>query len=224
MTSKPMNPIYLSTGLTAIATFLMGFIDAYTFSQHNGSFASAQTGNLVTLSAKLFSGDFKEAMSHVWVFAGFAIGAFIGEAVIERSKHKGLKKYMYYLLIQAILLFILAVFQGVFNGSVMLLILGLLAGYELTVLRKFRHTTINNGIMTGNTKNLMNNLYQALFNKDRDAKNDCYHLASIIIIFMLGAGAGTLIIQYNETLNLWVAFSIVLISFAWTTVSLKAKK
>lgn len=215
MSTKHAPTVHISTGLTAIATFLMGFIDAYTFSQQGGSFASAQTGNLVGLSAKLFSGHFTEAMSHIWVFAGFVIGAFIGEAVIEHSPQKGIRKYRYYLLVQAVLLFTLAVFQTKLNGSVMLLILGLLAGYDLTTFRKFRHTTINNGIMTGNAKNLANNLYQALFNKDRDAKEDFYHLAAIIVLFMLGAGAGTLIIQYHAVLNLWAAFVIALLSFIW---------
>ncbi|GKV69225.1 membrane protein [Sporosarcina sp. NCCP-2716] len=217
MTPKQDTPYVLGTGLTVLSTFLMGFIDAYTFLQQGGSFASAQTGNLVSLSAKLFSGNFKEAMGHVWVFAGFAIGAFAGEAVIERTEDKGIKRYRYYLLIQAIVLFLLAIFQNQLTGNLMLLTLGALAGYELTTFRKFRGTSVNNGIMTGNTKNLMNHLYQFVFNGDKKAQAHAADLLSTVVIFILGAGAGTLIIQLNASYNLWTAFAIALAAFAWAT-------
>lgn len=217
MTRKIEETLYISTGLTVIASFLMGFIDAYTFLQQGEAFASAQTGNLVSLSVKLFSGQWKEAMSHVWVFGGFAIGAFAGEAIIERSQHKGIKKYRYFLLTRTILLFALALFQEQLMGAIMLFALGMLAGHELTIFRKFRSTSVNNGIMTGNTKNLMNHLYQLVFNGDSKAKSHFTDLAATVLIFILGAGVGTLITQLNTSYNLWIAFIIALLTFVWTT-------
>lgn len=216
MTTKNNESLYMITILTIMASFLMGFIDAYTFLQEDEVFASAQTGNLVSLSAKLFSGEWKETMSHVWAFCGFAIGSFIGEAVMDHYKDKGIKRYSYYLLIQTTLLFALALFQQQLTGAVMLLSLGMLAGYELTVFRKFRNTSVNNGIMTGNTRNLMGYLYQIIFNKDSKAKAHFNNLAATVIVFMLGAGAGALTIQLNASYNLWIAFVISLIAFLWT--------
>src|SRR5699024_4587911 len=140
--------------LTIFSTFLMGWIDAYTFLEQSGSFASAQTGNLVTFSVKIFSGDFADSISHIAVFGGFALGAFLGEALIKRFKRQKLYKTRLILFLQTILLGFLALFQADLNGTFMLVSLGLLAGYELTVFRKFKETTVNNGIMTGNTKNL----------------------------------------------------------------------
>ena len=216
MTTKKNESLYVITVLTIFASFLMGFIDAYTFLQEDEVFASAQTGNLVSLSAKLFSGEWKETMNHVWSFCGFAIGAFIGEAVIDKYQDKGIKRYSYYLLIQTTLLFTLALLQQQITGAIMLFSLGTLAGYELTIFRKFRNTSVNNGIMTGNTKNLMGYLYQIIFNKDSKAKAHFTNLAATLIIFMLGAGVGALTIQFNASYNLWVAFILSLLTFLWT--------
>jgi uncharacterized membrane protein YoaK (UPF0700 family) len=207
----------ISTELTVIASFLMGFIDAYTFLQHNETFASAQTGNLVSLSVKLFTGQWMEALSHAWVFGGFVLGAFAGEALMERYQGISVKRYRYYLLIQTILIFILALFQQEITGAIVLFSLGTLAGYELTIFRKFRETTVNNGIMTGNVKNLMRHLYLILFRKDSKAKSHFLDLVATVLIFLLGAGAGALVIQYNPNFVLWAAFIISLLTFAWST-------
>lgn len=216
MTKKTEKTLYTSTSLTVIASFLMGFIDAYTFLQQEETFASAQTGNLVVLSVKLFSGEWEEAMNHVWAFGGFAIGAFAGEAVIERSKDQGIKKYRYYLLARTILLFVLALFQEQLAGAIMLFALGIIAGYELTAFRQFRGTSVNNGIMTGNTRNLMNNLYRMVFMRDSKTKSQFTDLAATILIFMFGAGIGALIIQFNASYILWVAFIIAISTFSCT--------
>ncbi|MBY7142636.1 DUF1275 domain-containing protein [Virgibacillus sp. NKC19-3] len=204
------------TVLTAFSTFLMGFIDAYTFITQNGLFASAQTGNMVVLAAKLFEGNPWEAFTHTASFIGFALGAFLGQGIMEFFKDHNWKKYRIYLLIQAVFLFIIACIQQSVGSSMIGLLLGLLAGYELTMFRKIKSTNINNGIMTGNTKNLMNNLYLAIFNKDEEALRTFFTLLLGVGIFMLGVGSGTVIVLYfGVTLNLWLAFLITGLFYIW---------
>lgn len=216
MSQQKLTKTFTANFLTMLSAFLMGFIDAYTYLEQNGSFASAQTGNLVTLSVKLFTGEFREALSHTVVFFGFALGAFTGEALIEKIKKKQLQTKTIILLVQAILLGILAAFQTNLADSIMIFSLGLLAGYELTVFRKFRQTTVNNGIMTGNTKNMMNHLYHVFFNKNKEARRDFINLFTIIVVFLLGAGAGAVIIKWHVIFNLWIAFFLVILSLILT--------
>lgn len=207
--------LYISTGLTVISSFLMGMVDAYTFMQQDGAFASAQTGNLVILSVKAFSGEWAHMLSHLWIFAGFALGAFAGEAMNERSRDKGMRRYRYYLLIRVAVLFALAWFQEPASGAIMLVVLGTLAGYELTIFRKFRRTSVNNAIMSGNVKNLMNDLYHYLFNKDKEAKVRVLDLAATILVFMLGAGVGTSITLFNPEWTLWAVGIMALMAYFW---------
>src|SRR5699024_10884338 len=157
---------------------------AYTFIEQDGSFASAQTGNLVTLSVKLFTGKFGTISSHIIVFIGYALGAFIGEAVMEKFTQTIVYNSSIIFLLQTILLVSLSELQTMLYDSVMIFCLGLLAGYEITVFRTFKSTTVNNGIMTGNTKNMMNQLYQALFNQDKQARSKFFHFLFVILVFM----------------------------------------
>ncbi|CEG22733.1 hypothetical protein BN1080_01668 [Planococcus massiliensis] len=208
-----------STILTIIVCFLMGFIDAYTFLVQDEVFASAQTGNFVSMSAKLFSGEWQEALSHVWVIAGFAAGAFAGEAMLDRYKEKGFAKYRYFLFFQSILLLFLAIFEKRTEDLIILIALGLLAGFVLTTFRNVNETMVNNGIMTGNLRNLMGFFYQMIFRKDAEAKRHLVNLAATILIFVLGVGAGTLTILLNADYHLWAAFFISTGAFAWALLS-----
>ncbi|MCT1903671.1 YoaK family protein [Oceanobacillus sojae] len=215
MVQNEINQNKILTVLTIFSTFLMGFIDAYTFMTQDGLFASAQTGNMVVLAAKLFEGNFPEALVHISSFIGFALGAFLAQGVMERFKTYGWKKYRLYLLLQMVFLFILAVIQQNIGPSVIGFLLGLLAGYELTVFRKIKSTSINNGIMTGNTKNLMNNLYLAVFHKNKEALHTFFTLFIGITVFMLGVGTGTVILLFGNHINLWLAFAITGCFYLW---------
>lgn len=208
----------LLTELTIFSTFLMGFIDSYTFIERGELFASAQTGNIIILVANLFEGHWMKAMVHVFTFLGFALGAFIGQGMIEHFKDRGWGKYRVYLSPQIILLLIIALIQQFIGNSLIGFLLGSLAGYELTVFRKFGSTNINNGIMTGNAKNLMNNLYKAIFNKDSEAKHEFLNLSMGIGLFMFGIGTGTLVLMVGSLYNLWVAFFITGLFYLWLEI------
>src|SRR5699024_10970308 len=144
MPQDEINHNKILTVLTVFSTFLMGFIDAYTFITQDGLFASAQTGNIVVMSAKLFSGSPSEAVAHLSSFIGFAIGAFLAQGVVERFKEYGWRKYRTFIFLQVIFLFIVALVQQNIGASLIGFLLGLLAGYELTVFRKIKLTDINN--------------------------------------------------------------------------------
>ncbi len=191
--------------VTIYSTFLMGFVDALTYLEYNEVFVSAQTGNIVVMSTKLFSGDWIEALRHVSVLAGFMLGAFLGEAAIEKIKKVNVGQLGMFLFVQEVFLFILALFQWNISGSLMVFLLGMLAGYELSVFRKIGVTTINNGIMTGNTKNMMNKLYLFLFDKNKQAQVDFLNLFTGLIIFMVGVGAGSKVVHIDSSLVLWTA-------------------
>ncbi|WP_207940450.1 YoaK family protein [Candidatus Enterococcus lowellii] len=209
--------------LTMAATFLMGFIDAYTFLEKDGVFVSAQTGNMIAFSSKLFTGQFSQAAGHITVFIGFSLGAFIGEAVLQKMKRHFLKKYQIFLLIQGSLLLFFALFQQTINDSLMIFLLGFLAGYELTIFRQIGMTTVNDGIMTGNTKNLMTNLFNFLFKKDETAKKNFIHLSLTILLFMIGVGSGSLVVQILPFFCLWFAFLLTIGLYFFISALFKKK-
>lgn len=212
---KKNQPKTMISIVTIIATFLMGFLDAYTFTEQNHVFASAQTGNMVAFGAKLVNGQWQQTAANIAVFAGFAIGGFSAEIVLARSYRLGLRRFQVFFSLQAILLLILALFQLQLGSLLIVFCLGLLSGYVLTTFHQIGDTTVNSGIMTGNTKNLMNRLYLVLFEKDKKAKKDLVNLLTGIAVFILGVAAGALVIQINPLWNLWAAFLIVCGTVVW---------
>lgn len=206
------------TVLTVFSIFLMGFIDAFTFITQDGLFASAQTGNIVVMAARLFSGDFLEAAAHVASFIGFAVGAFAAQGIVMKFSGHGWQKYRAYLFLQVVFLMFVALLQEVISVYMLGFLLGLLAGYELTVFRKIQTTSINNGIMTDNAKNMMNNLYLAIFHNDKAALSTFLTLCAGILMFVLGAGAGTVILLFDERWNLWAAFLLNVTLYVWLMI------
>lgn len=207
------------TILTVFSIFLMGYIDAYTFIAQNGVFASPQTGNLIALVARISSGEWQQALIHVFVLLGFIIGAFIGQAMIDRITDSDWKKYRVYLFLPLVLLLIVSLIQQFVSPFLIGFLLGLLSGYELIIFRKIKGITINNAVMTGNAKNLMSNLYEAIFNEDLRARREFFILLSGIVIFMLGVGTGTLVLKlFGPFYNLWGAFSITGVFYIWLLI------
>lgn len=171
---------------TLLQTFIMGAIDAYTFQNFDGSFVSAQTGNLVVFAYELASKGWQVAYIRVPVLVGFLLGAFISQAC-KHLKLRTSRRFSAFLLLSLVFLGLLyaAMFTAI-NNLTMLFSLGLFSGYELTVFNKIGGTSVNNGIMTGNLKNFANNVYEAVFSQDHDALIKAGHFLSGIGMFVLG--------------------------------------
>ncbi len=90
----------------------------------------------------------------------------------------------------------------------MLFSLGLFSGYELTVFNKIGVTSVNNGIMTGNLKNFANNVYEAIFSRDKSALIKASHFLSGIIMFVLGIMFSAYVLQAIGTEVFTAAFMI----------------
>lgn len=191
----------------------MGIIDAYAVIVE-GTLVSAQTGNLVTLSRELFAKDWSGIWKHIIVFIGFAMGAFVGKAVQEMLKRSWMR-FRLYLIFQSVLLLFLSLLQTIIPGILLVFLLAVLAGYDLALFRNFRNTRVNNGVMTGNTKDLMSHLFTAIYYRDKKAWKHCSDVALAILIFVSGVGIGSLLVVINQLLNLWVSFFIVTFYIGW---------
>lgn len=231
MTDDPINPhnnpnidvMQIRTFLTAISVFMMGIIDSYAVIVH-GMLVSAQTGNLVTISRELVSRDLAGISRHITVFFAFCVGSFFGklaQEILRKSWHR----FRYYILFQTSLLLVLAIFQTSMNQTVLVQLLAMLSGYGMALFRNFRETRANNGIMTGNTKAMMSNLFVGFYKKDKGALIEAFNLFLVIIIFVSGVCVGSVLVIINPILSLWVSFALMLLSMIWLTyLNKKANK
>src|SRR5699024_11170719 len=80
------------------------------------------------------------------------------------------------------------------------LFLAVLAGYNLALFRYFRKTEVNNGIMTGNLKDLMSKLYEVVFDPDEKSEQNFADLFAVIVIFVAGIFTGSFLVSVNQRL------------------------
>lgn len=189
----------------------MGAIDAYTYIAHDAVFASAQTGNMIVFAVKLFDGGISRAWVNIPVWLGFALGCLMAQSMLTALNERPTMRERYsrlMLLVVAILL-VVAVGQNWFNPYVLIVILGWLSGYELTTFRQVKGSAINNGIMTGNTKNLMTALYLWLYGHDQKAKHRFVWTGLIMLMFIFGAYISAMICTWvSAKLILWLCLAI----------------
>lgn len=192
--------------LTFLATFSMGAVDAYTYIAHNETFASAQTGNLIVFAVKFARGGFSDAWVCLPIWIGFALGCFVAQAAISWLNHKRdlRQRYLWLMGIVVITLLVATLGQRWFSELVLIFILGWLSGYELTSFREVKNTTVNNGIMTGNTKNMMVALYHWLMDHDRTGRSQFLWLAGTMVMFVVGASISAMVcMKLNSDLVMW---------------------
>lgn len=197
--------------LTFLATFSMGAVDAYTYIAHNETFASAQTGNLIVFAVKFARGGISEAWVCLPIWIGFALGCFVAQAALSWLNHKPSlrQRYLWLMGIVVVTLLIVSLGQEWFSELVMIFILGWLSGYELTSFREVKGTTVNNGIMTGNTKNMMVALYHWLIDHERSGRSQFLWLAATMAMFIAGAGLSAMAcILISSDLVLWAVLVI----------------
>lgn len=202
------------TWLTLLATFTMGMIDAYTFMAHDQVFASAQTGNMVVFAVKLFTKGIGSAWVNIPVWIAFGLGCFIAQGMLEIPTEKLSRHHQnqIFMVVNVSVLLILAIVQEFDSADYLVWPLGFLSGYELTTFRTVGSITANNGIMTGNSKNMMNSLYQWLIDHDMKAKTKFKTLCAIVVVFVFGVGAGALLCMTNATWPLWTGFGLNLVA------------
>lgn len=148
------------------------------------------------------------------------MGAVFGQVISDKVTGNEKRRFKVFLRIQTIFFIIVAISHRHIQGDVLVFMLGLLAGYELDIFRKLGATTANNGIMTGNAKNLATNLYRYFVKKDSQAGKTAGILLVTILIFILGVGIGTFLTYFSLTVAIWSfsavsAVQILITYFLW---------
>ncbi|AYM02083.1 YoaK family protein [Levilactobacillus yiduensis] len=216
--SRQFRPV-TDTVLTLGATLVMGMIDADTFLNHGAVFVSAQTGNMVVFVVKLAEHGWGAAWVNVPVWIGYFLGCFLAQGLSEHLGQGNKRRQMRWLMLLDVGAYtVLASLQTAIPTLWLIFGLGIVAGYELTVFRQVGGIGINNGIMTGNTKNLATATYRAWFDGDRVARSKQRRIAIVLATFILGCGVGARLATLTPLGVLWIATALKLILLAWLFV------
>jgi len=194
--------------ITSLSVFLLGYLNAFSTIFYS-SVISPQTGNLVNLGVKLGQLDFTNLTQHFILIFGFAAGCIIASMIMTEIKKAVLFNWTIFLLV----LGGLTVFHQALSRDIILLAFSFLAGLALTFFRAIGKLDINNGIMTGNLKNLYCRIHDLFSLKKTEHKTTIIIYFFVILLFFSGAYVGGVISKFGSFPTLIIANIICLLPY-----------
>ena len=181
--------------LTLVSALVMGGLDAYGILAHNGSVVTAQTGNLVNIGLNLAQGEFRALPNHLALLLGFAAGCILPVFIVKSLvKTKNLWVLWTIFTVVVWIRVLLGASLSIFAS---LVLLSFIAGMALSFFREMRTSNLNNGIMTGNLKNMYAALVEAMVYKQKQKYPEAFHLLLVIICFFCGSFIGGLLAKVS---------------------------
>jgi len=200
------------TTVTLCATFLLGYLNAYSYVFNQNSYVTPQTGNLISLAVALVRDDTQSTIINFMLLTGFALGCIIGGVLLLKVtvNHRCL---VWTWSVFTLLLIIVYLLNDGLSQPVSVILLSLLSGFALTLFRKVGKIDVNNGIMTGNFKNLYLNLVQGIAKNNQQQVTKSLIFLLVIMIFFLGCLLGGYLSNFCEQITLIVSFLICLVPY-----------
>ena len=195
----------------ALLTLSGGLQDAYTYFCRGHVFANAQTGNIVLLGQSLFSGSLSQAGRYLLPLLAFALGVAAAEYVRTRPNRRlGWQ--------QQVLLWEIALLAavGFFPPSMDLAANALVSfscAMQVQSFRRVEGFAFASTMCIGNLRGGTDALCAFLRTKDRQERKKAGLYFTVVLLFALGAGAGSLILTPLGLRAIWLSCALLALSF-----------
>lgn len=171
-----------------VLTFVGGFLDAYTFTLHDGAFATAQTGNVITAMISFVNLNFYGVFLKVMPIVAFAFGIFSAHLLEDRFMRREFNIWRLVVLgIETTIFFVLGFAKKGVPDTLVTIPISFTAGLQMTSFGTVRGLAYANLFTTGNLKKLIDNLYFTLTRGSAEAKSKLKQFFWIILTFISGA-------------------------------------
>ncbi len=205
-----MSEAFLTAALLSASG---GLQDAYTYIARGQVFANAQTGNIVLLSQNLFSGNWGRVLHYLFPLCAFGLGVAAAEGIRWRfQKIRAVHWRQLVLLVEILLL--LAV--GLLSQSMNMLANALVSfacAMQVQAFRKVDGYAFASTMCIGNLRSGVESLMAGCRTRNRKLLGKAGHYFSVILLFALGAGIGSLLIPWFGDKTIWVSCLILTLSF-----------
>ena len=195
----------------ALLTLSGGLQDAYTYFCRGHVFANAQTGNIVLLGQSLFSGSLSQAGRYLLPLLAFALGVAAAEYVRTRPNRRlGWQ--------QQVLLWEIALLAAVgFLPPSMDLAANALVSFscamQVQAFRRVEGFAFASTMCIGNLRGGTDALCAFLRTRDRQERKKAGLYFTVILLFVLGAGAGSLVLTPLGLRAIWLSCALLALSF-----------
>ncbi|MCB7520704.1 DUF1275 domain-containing protein [[Clostridium] hylemonae] len=213
-------PIHETFRIAALLAVVGGFLDAYTYILRGGVFANAQTGNMVLLGVYAAQGRYRQAGYCIIPILAFALGVFITEVFKKYFTEKEFNIYERWIIaIEIILLSVVGFVPASVPDSVVNVTISFVCSLQVNSFRKMKNLPYASTMCTGNLRSGTEKLFQYVINKETKAGIQAAHYFGIILLFILGAVAGTVLAFLWGIQSIWccsVLLGIVFVTMCLT--------
>ena len=190
-----------------------GLQDAYTYFFRGKVFANAQTGNIVLLSDNLFAGQWDKVLHYLIPLLAFALGVFAAEMLHGQFKTlQSLHWRQLVVLCEIVLLFAVGFFPQEWN-LLANAIVSFACAMQVQTFRKVNGYGFASTMCIGNLRSGMEALCGWMRTGNAKAKDKAFHYFGIIFLFGLGAGLGSVGIQWFGRYAIWGSCLLLVVSF-----------
>ena len=190
-----------------------GLQDAYTYLFRGKVFANAQTGNIVLLSQHLFAGEWDQTAHYLVPLLAFALGVFVAELLHGWFKDlQSLHWRQLVILFEIVLLFGVGFFPQEWNLLANALV-SFSCAMQVQTFRKVNGYGFASTMCIGNLRSGTEALCVWMRTKNTKAKDKAFHYFAIIFLFGLGAGFGSVGIQWFGRYAVWSSCLLLVVSF-----------
>ena len=184
-----------SIRLGTLLAFSGGFLDAYTFMTRDGTFANAETGNIVRVGIYAALGEYGKSLYYMIPVIAFAIGIFV--AVWFREKMNAMEKVHWkeaILLVEILVLF-MAGFMPQSMNPVVTSSIAFVCALQAQTFRRVHGLPFASTMCTGNLRSGTEAFFHFWLARDSRELRKSLHYYGVIICFVAGALFGTLLLR-----------------------------
>ncbi len=177
-----------------ILAMVGGYLDAYTYLCRGRVFANAQTGNIVLLGINLAEGQWRTASYYLLPILAFVAGIFVAEGIrSRRGRGEALHWRQIVVAVQLAALLGAAFLPAGKWDPLVNIIVSFVCSMQVETFRKVNGITCATTMCTGNLRSGTELLFRFRRSGDMQARKDALQYYGIILFFIVGAAAGTLI-------------------------------
>lgn len=202
----PAHETFLAAALLAVTG---GFLDAYTYLLRGGVFANAQTGNMVLLGVHIAEREYVKAVFCLAPITAFVIGVFVTEVCKIKFTNKEYSFFEHGIIVSEIIILLVVGFlpHSVSDGVVNVTI-AFVCSLQVNSFRRIKGLTYASTMCTGNLRSGMEKLTRFLTHKEKEVGIESVHYFGIIVMFIIGAGTGTVLTRELGVKSVWCCCAI----------------
>ncbi|MBV0915401.1 DUF1275 domain-containing protein [Apilactobacillus sp. HBW1] len=186
-------------------TSIGGCLDAYTYIEHGGIFASTQTGNLILSALALTQFNYGHFLERILPVIAFSIGILLANWIHHNLDKNKLNYWKVYILAIEIAVCTIVGFLKYNVPQLMITtLMSLTTALQLSTFNTMSGLGYSNMFSTGNLQKTMNNLFLYLETKKHEFKTKLLYYGGLVLSFLCGAFEASILSLFFHTKTIWV--------------------